>query len=74
MPTKKAATASKARSKPVSPAGGASRARPKAKKEYDDDEDGMARMGLDGERPPPQKKRTVAPAATTASDSEETTA
>ena len=37
MPTKKAAAA-KARSKLVAPADGASRARPKAKKEADDDE------------------------------------
>ena len=42
MPTKKAATAAKACSKPVAPAGGTSRARPKAKKESDDDEDGMS--------------------------------
>jgi DNA topoisomerase-2 len=63
MPTKKAAAA-KARNKPgaVAPAGGASRARPKAKKglDVDDDDD----LSLDDERPPPPKKRTIAaPAA-----------
>jgi hypothetical protein len=57
MPTKKAATAAKARSKPVAPAGGASRARPSARKE-EDDEDGI---GLDDEQPPPSNMRTVVP-------------
>lgn len=60
MPTKKAATAAKARSKPIAPAGGSSRARPKVKKESDDDDDEIT---LDDERPPPPKKRTAAPSA-----------
>ncbi len=59
MPTKKAATAAKARGKPIVPVGGASRSRPKTKGSNEDD-DGLS---LDDERPPPPKKRTTAAAA-----------
>jgi DNA topoisomerase-2 len=40
--TKKAATAAEARSKPVTPTGGASHTRPKVRKESDNNEDGMS--------------------------------
>ena len=59
MPTKKAA-AVKARAKPLAPAAGTSRARPKSKKESDEVDD---EISFGDERPPPPKKRTVAPAA-----------
>jgi hypothetical protein len=50
VPTKTAAAA-KACTQPLAPAGGASTARPKAKKEYDDDE-----ISFGDERPPSAKE------------------